>query len=130
VLGRQSEPKGQRFILAYRLGLPCGYPKDWIKIFTGLSQGTIKVLKDPEVQKEGKAPDSASSKLGSEGEGDGTPAPLNDRKGTAGEREEIAPDTLSILLDQRTLSKDTQTDKKERAEEEGMETPSSSSSSN
>jgi hypothetical protein len=56
--------------------------KTGYKIFTGLSQGTVKVLKDPEVQKEGKAPDSASSsKLGSEEEGDETPAPSNDRKG-------------------------------------------------
>jgi hypothetical protein len=31
------------------------------KIFTGLSQGTVKVLRDPEVQKEETAQNTASS---------------------------------------------------------------------
>jgi hypothetical protein len=122
VLGGQSDPKGQRLILHIDWDSLEAIQKTGYKIFTGLSQGTVKVLRDQEVQKEGKAPDSASSKSGSEGEGDETPAPSNDQKGAAGARKEIAPNTLSTFSDQGTLSKDTQTDKKKKAEEEGMET--------
>jgi hypothetical protein len=35
--------------------------KNGYKIFSGLSQGTVKVLRDPEVQKEETAPNAASS---------------------------------------------------------------------
>jgi hypothetical protein len=77
VLGRQSEPKGQRLILHIDRDSLAAIQKTRYKIFTGLSQGTVKVLKDPEVPKEEKAPKSTSSKSGSEG-GDETPAPSND----------------------------------------------------
>jgi hypothetical protein len=56
-------------------GLPCGYPKDRIKISTGLSQGTVKVMKDPDVQKEGTALNISSSESISEGEVIGHPLP-------------------------------------------------------
>jgi hypothetical protein len=51
VLGRQSEPKGQRFCLDIdrdSLGI---IQKTEYKIFTGISQAVAKVLKDPETQK-------------------------------------------------------------------------------
>jgi hypothetical protein len=50
--------------------------KTGYKIFTGLSQGIVKVLKDSEVQKEETAQNIASSEWVSEEEGDGTSAPL------------------------------------------------------
>jgi hypothetical protein len=50
VLGRQSEPKGQRLILHIDRDSLVAIQKTGYKIFTGLSQGTVKVLKDPEVQ--------------------------------------------------------------------------------
>jgi hypothetical protein len=74
------------------------------------------------MQKEENAPDTASSKSVSEGEGDKIPTPSNNRKGAAGAREEIAPNTQSTLSDQGALLKNTKSDKKEKAEEEGMET--------
>jgi hypothetical protein len=60
------------------------------KIFTGLSQGIVKVLKDPQMQKEGRAPTIAAPGSASEGEGDGTPTPSGDR-GEEGVREEALP---------------------------------------
>jgi hypothetical protein len=67
VLGRQSEPKGQRLILHIDRDSLVTIQKTRFKIFTGLSQGTVKVLKDPEVQKEEMAPHIASSESVSEG---------------------------------------------------------------
>jgi hypothetical protein len=70
VLGRQSEPKGQRFFLHIDRDSLETIQKTGYKIFTGLSQGIVKVLKDPEIQKEGGVPSIASSGSASEGEGD------------------------------------------------------------
>jgi hypothetical protein len=75
VLGRQSEPKGQRLFLHIDRDSLVTIQKSGYKIFTGLSQGIVKVLKDPEMQKEGGAPSFASSGSTSEGERDGTPSP-------------------------------------------------------
>jgi hypothetical protein len=47
-------------------------------IFTGLSQGNIKTLRDPEAQKEETAPNITPSELVSEREGDQTSTPSDD----------------------------------------------------
>jgi hypothetical protein len=99
-----------------------GIQKTGYKIFTGLSQGTVKVQKDPEVQKEETAPNIAPSESGSEGEGDRTPTPSDDRGGATDAREEISPSTKSTPADQGTSLTGTWSDKKETAKEEGMET--------
>jgi hypothetical protein len=54
------------------------------KIFTGISQGIVKVLIDPEArhQKRGAVPNTASSESVVEGEGDGLLTPLGDQRGT------------------------------------------------
>jgi hypothetical protein len=87
VLGRQSEPKGQRLFLHIDRDSLVTIQKTENKIFTGLSQGIVKVLKDPEMQKEGSAPSIAAPGSASEGEGDGTPTPSGDWGGE-GVREE------------------------------------------
>jgi hypothetical protein len=70
VLDRQPELKGQRLILlidrdSFKTIKVMGY-----KIFTRLTQGTVKVLRDPEEapkQEEGAATNPASSRSVSEG---------------------------------------------------------------
>jgi hypothetical protein len=97
------------------------------KIFTGLPQGTIKVLKDPEPQhpKEAAAPNTASSESFSEGEGDGTPTPSDDQREAVDAKEETPSIKLSTA-DQGTPSKGTWSDKKEKAKEGGWrQTPHS-----
>jgi hypothetical protein len=54
VLGRQSEPKGQRLILHIDQDSLVAIQKTEYKIFTGVSQGTVKVLRDPEKKKKKK----------------------------------------------------------------------------
>jgi hypothetical protein len=71
--GRQSEPKGRRLFLHIDRDSLVTIRKTGNKIFTGLSQGIVKVLKDPEMQKEESAPSILSSGSASEGEGDRTP---------------------------------------------------------
>jgi hypothetical protein len=122
VLGRPSEPKGQRLILHIDQDSLVAIQKTGYKIFTGLSQGTVKVQKDPEVQKEETELNIASSESVSEGEGNGTPAPSEDQGGAADAREEISSIIKSTSADQRTSLKGTWSDKKETAEKEGMET--------
>jgi hypothetical protein len=56
VLGRQSEQNGQRHILHVDWNYLVAIQKAGYKIFTGLSQGIVKVLRDAEVQKEETAP--------------------------------------------------------------------------
>jgi hypothetical protein len=121
VLGRQSQPKGQRLILHIDRDCIVAIQKTGYKIFTGLSQGTVKVLRDPEVQKEKTEPNTASSESVSEEEGDGTPTPLDDRGGASDAREEISPSTKSTSAYQVTSLKGTWSDKKEIAKE-GMKT--------
>jgi hypothetical protein len=88
------------------------------KIFTGLSQETIMVLKDPEAQhqkEEGAVPNTASSESVSEGEGDATNTPSDDRRGAVDAKEEIPPTIKSTSADQGTPSKGIWSDKKEKA---------------
>jgi hypothetical protein len=122
VLGRQSEPKGQRLFLHIDWDSFVAIQKSGYKIFTGLSKGTVKVLRDPEEQKEETAPNIASSELVSEGEEDGTSIPSDDRGGATDARQEIPPSTKSTSADQGTSLNGTWSDKKKRAKEEGMET--------
>jgi hypothetical protein len=122
VLGRQSELKGQRLILHIDRDFLVAIQKTGRKIFTGLLQETVKVLKDPEAQKEETAPNIASSESVSEGEGDGTPTPSDDQRGAADARQEIPPSIKSTSADQGTSLKGTWSDKKETAKEEGVET--------
>jgi hypothetical protein len=114
--------KGQRLILPINWDSLVAIQKTRHKIFTGLSHGTVMVLRDPEVQKEETAPNIASSESVSEGEGDGTPTHLDDQGGATDAREEIPPTTKSTSADQGTSLKGTWSDKKETAKEEGMET--------
>jgi hypothetical protein len=51
VLNRQSEPKGQRLILHIDRDSLIAIRSTGYKIFTGLWQGTLNVLKDPEAQR-------------------------------------------------------------------------------
>jgi hypothetical protein len=60
VLNKQSEPKGQRLILLIDRDSYTTIKRTRHRIFTELSQGTVKVLKDPEAQH--VMPDTASSK--------------------------------------------------------------------
>jgi hypothetical protein len=81
VLDRQSEPKGQRLFLHIdrdSLGI---IQKTGYKIFTGLSQRDVKVLKDPETPKEGGAPSIASSGSAFGGRGMVLPLPRGTRAG-------------------------------------------------
>jgi hypothetical protein len=96
------------------------------KIFTGLSQGIVKVLRDPETQhQEGEPmPNTESLESVSEGEGDDIPTPTDHWRGAAERRKEIPLNVKSTSADQGTPSKGTRSDKRERAEEEGMETDS------
>jgi hypothetical protein len=77
VQGRQSEPKGQRHILHIDQDSLVAIQKTGYNIFAGFSQGTVKVLTDPDVQKEETAPNIGSSESVSEQERDGTPTPLD-----------------------------------------------------
>jgi hypothetical protein len=76
-LNKQSEPKGHRFILHIDWDSLAVIKSTGYKIFTGLSQGTVKVLKDPEAQQE-VVLDTASLKSVSEGEGEDIPTPSDD----------------------------------------------------
>jgi hypothetical protein len=105
VLDKQSEPKGQRLILHIDRESYTSIKRTGHRIFTGLSQGTVKVLKDPEAQQ--AMPGTVSSKSGSEGEGNDLLTPSEDR-GRA---------------DQGTPSNGTQTEKREEAKEK-LETDS------
>jgi hypothetical protein len=78
------------------------------KIFTGLSEGTVKVLKDPEAQyQEGElVPNTASSESVSEGEGDGHSTTSDDWRRATDVKEEITPSIKSISADQGTQLKE------------------------
>jgi hypothetical protein len=77
VLDRHCEPKGQRLLLHKDRGSLAAIKSTGYKIFTGLSQGTVKVMKEPEAQKENVVLDTASSKSVSEEEGGDTKKPRN-----------------------------------------------------
>jgi hypothetical protein len=65
VLDRQPEPKGQRLILLIDRDSLTVIKGTGYKIFTGLTQGTVKVLRDPEAgpQKEQVAASSPPSRV-------------------------------------------------------------------
>jgi hypothetical protein len=111
-LYRQSETKGHRLILRIDRDSLVAIKNTGYRIFTGLSQGTVKVLKDPEAQREEVVLDTASSKSVSEDEGDDIPTSPDDRLGTV----------KSSSADQGTPLMETQSDEMERAKEERMET--------
>jgi hypothetical protein len=117
ILDKQAEPKGQRHILYTDQAIKrTGY-----KIFTGLSQGTLMDLKDPEAQhqkEEGAVPNTASSE---------SPTLSDDQRGAADAKEETPPSTKSTSADQETPLKETLSDKKEKAEDKGMKTDPSPS---
>jgi hypothetical protein len=92
ILDKQPEPKGQRLILHIDQDSFLAIKRTGFKIFTGLSQGTVKILKDLKAQhqKEERAVlNIASSESVSEGEGNGTPTPSDDQRGAAEAKEEI-----------------------------------------
>jgi hypothetical protein len=97
VLGRQSEPKGQRLFVHIDRDSLVTIQKTGNKIFTGLSQEIVKVLKDPEMQKEGSAPSIASSGSASEVEGDGTPTPSG-KRGREDVRQEHPPPPAANIV--------------------------------
>jgi hypothetical protein len=68
ILYKQSEPKGQTHILQKGRNSFVAVKKTGYKILTGLSQGTVEVLKDPVTQK-GAASNTASSESVSDGRG-------------------------------------------------------------
>jgi hypothetical protein len=73
-LDRQLEPKGLRLILLIYRGSNNILKGTGYKILTGLSEGMIKVLHDPEAQHHGEAvADTASLGSGSEEKGDDIP---------------------------------------------------------
>jgi hypothetical protein len=77
VLNKQSESKGQRLILFIDRDSYTTIQRTGIKIYTGLSQGTVKVLNDPEVQHWAE-PVSETNSV-SEGDGDVIPIPADDQ---------------------------------------------------
>jgi hypothetical protein len=124
VLEKQSEPKGQRLIFLIDGDSLTTIKRAGHKIFTRLSQGVVKVLKDPEAQhqkEERVVLDTASSESVSEREGDDIPTPSDDFRGAVGTKEEIPLHIKSISADLGTPSKGTRSDKRERTENEGME---------
>jgi hypothetical protein len=74
VLGKQSKPKGQRLIMHIDRDSLATIRSTGNKIFTGLSQGTVKVLKDPEASTTDVLLDATSLKSASEEEGDDPPS--------------------------------------------------------
>jgi hypothetical protein len=124
ILDKQSEPKGQRLILLIDWDSLTAIKRIGYKIFTGLSLGTVKVLKHPEAQhqkEKGVVLDTASSKSVSEGEGDDIRTPSDDQRGAVERKGEIPLKMKSTNADQWTPSKGTRSDKRERGTEERME---------
>jgi hypothetical protein len=107
VLNRTSEPTSQRLIVHIDrdslVAISIGY-----KIFTGRSQGTVMVLKDPEAQRRFGL---AFSKSVSEHNGEDIHTPPDDQPGAV----------KSSSADQRTPLMETQSDERETAKEERME---------
>jgi hypothetical protein len=125
ILDKQPEPKGQRPILLIDWDPFSAIKRTRHKIYTGLSQGTVKILKDPEAQhqkEEGVVLNTASSESVSEGEGDDIHTPSDDQRGAAVTEEEIPLSIKSTSAEQGTPSKGTWPDKRQRVKEEGMET--------
>jgi hypothetical protein len=98
-----GEPKGQRLIRHIDRNSLVSIQKTGYQIFARLSRGTVKVLKHPEVQKVGQAPETISLESALKKRRMQNPLP-NDQKGAIGV-EESAPSTLSALTDQGTPSR-------------------------
>jgi hypothetical protein len=128
VLDKQSEPKGQRLILLIDQDPLTAIRRTGYKNLTGLSQGTVKVLKDQKSQyqkDEGVVLDTESLKSVSEGGGGDITTSSDDQRGAIERKEKIPLRIKSTSADQGIPSKGTRSDKRERAKEEGMETDTS-----
>jgi hypothetical protein len=77
VFNKQPQLKGLRLILFTDRDSYISIKSTGHRIFTGLSQGTVKVLRDPETQN--RQEDIESSKSVSEGEGDDIHTPSDDQ---------------------------------------------------
>jgi hypothetical protein len=78
-LNKQPEPKGLRLILFIYRDTYISIKKTGHRIFTGLSQGTVKVLRDPDAQIQQEAlPDTESSNSVSQVEEDDITTPSDD----------------------------------------------------
>jgi hypothetical protein len=76
VLNKQSEPKDQRLISLIDWDSYTTIKRTGHKFFTGLSHGTVKVLRDPKSQHQRETElDTASTTSVSEGEGNETKLP-------------------------------------------------------
>ncbi|PNF41014.1 hypothetical protein B7P43_G08808 [Cryptotermes secundus] len=113
ILDRKSEPKGQRLILLIDRDSLSVIKETGYRVYTGLSQGTVRVLQHPEEQwqKEMAVPSSIPSGSASEGEGDDVPSPSVDRKRGCDEKETIPPLVNPILPDQGPPLEETRSDK-------------------
>jgi hypothetical protein len=126
ILDKQPETTGQRPILLIEWDSLSAIKRTGYMIFTGLSEGTIKGLKEAQPQKEGVVLNTASSILVSEGEGDDTPTPSDYQRGSAVTEEEIPLSIKSTSAEHRTPSKGTWSDKR-GAKEKWMQTDPSPS---
>jgi hypothetical protein len=93
--------------------------KTGYKIFTGLSHGVVKVLKEPETQKGGGAPTIPYSGSASGGEGDGTPSPSGSRRRRVRGK---TPPSIKFTASQQGTLEATDFESMEIVKEEGMET--------
>jgi hypothetical protein len=113
VLDKQSELKGQRLITHIDRDSLATIISAGNKIFTELSQGTVKVLKDPEAPKTEAVLDTTSLKSASE-EGDDNPSSSDGRPGVV----------ESSSTDQGPPLMENQSEEEKRTREERMETDS------
>jgi hypothetical protein len=127
-LVRQPEPKGQRLILLIDRDSLTAIKGMGYKIFTGLTQGTVKVLRDPEVgrQKEqATAPSPASMESGSGGEGAARPPSpgtgTTERSGATETIEDVSSIIKPAPADRRASSEETWSAERTDEIEQGME---------
>jgi hypothetical protein len=114
VLGKQSETKDQRLIMHIDRDFLATIRSTGNKIFTGLSQGTVRVLKDTETPTTEMMLDATSLKSASEEDGDDTTSSLVGRP-----RVVESPST-----DQGSPIMETQSEEGKLTREERMETDS------
>jgi hypothetical protein len=127
VLVRQPEPKGQRLILLIDRDSLTAIKGTGYKIFMGLTQGTVKVLRDPEAgpQKEQVTATSPESMEPGSG-GEGAARPPSPGTGTT-ERsrgmetiKEVSSIIKSVPADRRASSEETQSAERTDEIDEGM----------
>ncbi|PNF33649.1 hypothetical protein B7P43_G12928 [Cryptotermes secundus] len=123
ILDRKSEPKGQRLILLIDRDSLSVIKRIGYRVNAGLSQGTFRVLQDPEAQrhKEVTVPSSVPPESASQGERDDIPTPSVDRKRVCDEKGTFPPLVNPTLSDQGPPLEETRSDKRKRSVEEGME---------